>query len=453
MVSYTVVVFYFVCAKLFKLLENVMRISSKLSLGFGGVLALLLVLAGTAFWALTGSNEGFSRYRSLARQANLSGRAQANMLLVRMSAKDFIITGSDEVVEKYDGYFTKMIEFLTTAKTEIKEPKKAELINNALAKSKSYGRNFTKVKEFRAKRNHYVNDILNVQGPQMEHNLTKILTTAKRDDDMDAAYRSALALRSLLLARLYVVKFLDDNSPGSKDRVHKEIKALSREFAILDDNLQNSERRRLLEELLELEKTYSGAFESLTNVIFKRNDVITNSLDKLGPEVAEEIEAVKLSIIAAQDVLGPEVQASNNQAIVMSLIITIVALFIGVGAAWILIRGIIKPLTQSVYFAQRVASGDLTVTIANDSNDEIGMLIQSLRNMASRITTAVFSIREGSSNVSEGSAELSASAQTLSQGATEQAASIEEVSSAIEQMASNIQQNTENAQKIGRAHV
>jgi methyl-accepting chemotaxis protein len=37
----------------------------------------------------------------MARDANLSGRLQANMLMVRMNVKEFIITGSYKDLQEY----------------------------------------------------------------------------------------------------------------------------------------------------------------------------------------------------------------------------------------------------------------------------------------------------------------------------------------------------------------
>ncbi|MBI9080362.1 MAG: methyl-accepting chemotaxis protein [Pseudodesulfovibrio sp.] len=423
-----------------------MKLSSKLSIGFGSVLGLLLVLAGTAYWALDNSSEGFTTYRGLARDTNLSGRLQANMLMVRMNVKDYILTGSDKDLAQFDEYYNKMTEFMAVAQSEIQKPDRAQLVDAADEGVKAYGESFAQVKQFRVERNHFVNDVLNINGPQMERNLTEILTTAELDNDMDAAFRSGLALRNLLLARLYVVKFLDDNLQASVDRVHKEVEGLNGELGILDKNLQNPGRRKLLQEIQGLKKTYTEAFAGLVEVIYKRNDVIANQLDKLGPVIAKEIEGVKLSVMADQDALGPELQAANDRAILLALGISLVALIAGIGTAWFIIQATNRQLgrdpAEIAVIAEEIANGNLNLYFDEHAVGVYG----NMKNMALNLADVVCGVRDGSTNVASGSTELSASAQMLSQGATEQAASIEEVSSSVEQMASNIQQNTENAQ-------
>ena len=422
-----------------------MKLSTKLSLGFGSLIGLLLILAGISLWALENSSEGFTQYRGLARDTNLSGRLQANMLMVRMNVKDFIITGSDRDLKQYDDYYQAMSGFMDTAQQEIQKPERAQLIDEADQRVAEYGKNFELVKQFRVQRNNLVNSILNVQGPQMEHNLTSILTTAERDNDMDAAFRSGLALRSLLLARLYVVKFLDDNTQASIDRVHKELEALAGEMETLDASLQNPERRSLLSETQSLKKTYTGAFEELTKIIFTRNDIIRNRLDVIGPEIAKDVEDVKLSVMADQDILGPELQAANDRTVTLLIIIGVIAIFIGSGTALLIIRTTNRQLgkdpAEIAHVANSIANGDLTLKFDAQAQG----VYNSMRAMSDKLTEVVSDVNGGAVTVASGSTELSASAQTLSDGANNQATSIEEISASMEQMTANIKQNTSNA--------
>ena len=62
--------------------------------GFGALLLLLVMVSGISYLVVRSASSGFTGYREMARDANLAGRLQANMLMVRMNVKDFIITGS-----------------------------------------------------------------------------------------------------------------------------------------------------------------------------------------------------------------------------------------------------------------------------------------------------------------------------------------------------------------------
>ncbi|GAA5173673.1 methyl-accepting chemotaxis protein [Niveibacterium umoris] len=93
---------------------------------------------------------------------------------------------------------------------------------------------------------------------------------------------------------------------------------------------------------------------------------------------------------------------------------------------------------------QRVAEGDLTVSIETAKGDETSLLA-AMKRMVERLTGTITEISDNATALASVSEEISASAQTLSQNASEQAASVEETSSAVEEISSTVAQNTENA--------
>ena len=140
--------------------------------------------------------------------------------------------------------------------------------------------------------------------------------------------------------------------------------------------------------------------------------------------------------------------ASETKTVV--LVISAIALPLGILLAIVIANAIIKPLRLGVDFAQNMSRGNFTQTLDVDRKDEIGVLAAALNDMVSRLREVVMEVKVASENVAEGSQELSASSETMSQGATEQAASVEEASSSMEQMAANIRQNAGNAQETER---
>ncbi|MBU1248517.1 MAG: CZB domain-containing protein [Proteobacteria bacterium] len=131
----------------------------------------------------------------------------------------------------------------------------------------------------------------------------------------------------------------------------------------------------------------------------------------------------------------------------MIFIVGSVAVLVGMLLAWLIARGIIRPLQKGVVFAGEVATGDLTAVVDVSQDDEVGQLAQAMRNMISRLAEVVADVNAATQNVASGSEELSATAEALSQGATESAASVEEVSASMEQMTASVRQNAENAKQ------
>lgn len=165
-----------------------MKLSTKLYMAFGLLLVILMVVGLLGWRALETASQGFTNYRGMARDTNLTGRLQANMLMVRMNVKDFIITGSEKDKKEYADYLKKMSTFLETSKKQIKNPTRAALIKKVDQEVITYEEGFTKVVGFQNERNRQVNGILNIKGPEMERSLSKIMESAYQDKDAESAF-------------------------------------------------------------------------------------------------------------------------------------------------------------------------------------------------------------------------------------------------------------------------
>ena len=113
--------------------------------------------------------------------------------------------------------------------------------------------------------------------------------------------------------------------------------------------------------------------------------------------------------------------------------------------AWWITHSVTTPIGEAVAAAERLAEGDLTVRLENDSKDEVGKLMNAMQTMITRLTQIIGEVRTAADNLSNAAGQVSATAQSLSQSSGEQAASVEETTSSMEEMTASIAQNTENA--------
>ncbi len=164
------------------------------------------------------------------------------------------------------------------------------------------------------------------------------------------------------------------------------------------------------------------------------------TLAEMGNLFTETIDKSK-DLIMTDDVMLQEADKTRGGVIFYSIIAAIVAVIVAV----VITKGILNPVNKGVLFAKEISEGNLNAIVDVDQKDEIGMLADALRNMASKLREIVGSIISGADNIADASNQMSSSSQEMSQGASEQASSAEEVSSSMEQMASNIEQNTDNA--------
>jgi len=92
-----------------------------------------------------------------------------------------------------------------------------------------------------------------------------------------------------------------------------------------------------------------------------------------------------------------------------------------------------------------MAQGDLTQTIDKEYQGSFAEMKSYVNNTVAKLSQVVTEVNSGAEALAGASEEVSATAQSLSQASSEQAAGVEETSASIEQMTASISQNTENA--------
>ncbi len=410
----------------------------KIGFGFALVLLLLVLVSFVGWNGLNRVTDGFVAYRGLARQTNLSGRLQANMLMVRMNVKDFIITGNDKHKQQYAEYVEKMNGFLETAEKEIQHPERAEKIGIIAESMARYASAFSKVMELQAEAAAIMKNKVGKLAPSMEKHLTAIMNSAKNDSDAEAAFEAGIILRHLLRGRSYIQKFSRTKAPEVYALAQSEFRSMQSGLDTLDNMLQNRQRRELMEKLKEELGQYIAVCEQFTQIIYELNDIITNTLDTIGPQVAKAAEEVKLSVKAEQDELGPMLQQHSRSAVTMMVVMATIALIAGVALSIFLTHSITTPVRQTVAFVQELADGDFTCRLSVKQQDEIGVMSSALNDMVGELRTMIKDITLGVGTLSSSSTELASVSNQLNMASNESASKAEAVAASAEEMSMNI---------------
>jgi methyl-accepting chemotaxis protein len=172
--------------------------------------------------------------------------------------------------------------------------------------------------------------------------------------------------------------------------------------------------------------------------------------------VAKEVMPLNRALIEAVDELAKHqsdkmqtvaADAGRNYEETRQLVLemTAGAVLLALVVATFITLSVTRPLRAAVAAADRLAAGDLTVTIDSHARDEAGRLLAAMKNMIAKLTQVVGDVNGGAQSLASASEQVSATAQALSQAASEQAAGVEETSASLEQMTASIAQNTENA--------
>ncbi|KYN89356.1 hypothetical protein ATY37_13550 [Vibrio cidicii] len=425
-----------------------LKLSAQISLGYALVMAMLIAVSITAYFGQSKAASGFDSYRELARDSNLASQVEIHMLLTRVYAKDYIINQNQDSLRLYRDYFSQLMELVKRADGSIQKPERAENIKLILSSITQYDETFSQITKLMEQRDAIMKQQLEPQGSIMVKSMASIMDSAHQDSDPEATFFASETQESLLLARLYVTKYLLSYDQVDADRAFNELNiAMVEREKSLDANLENPERRRLLENFMAAKAIYAQALSDMNQIANSLHKKITDDLDRLEKIVSTASEAVTLSVQKDQDTLGPQVKQDNVNTVTTVIWVSMGAVVVSIILSWLLVRIIKKPLggepRDMETIARQIADGDLNIRFEHQG--QATGVYGAMQEMVTRLSGIIEQVRGNADALVSASQQVNATAQTLSQGATEQAASVEETTASVEELNASVQQNAENA--------
>src|SRR3954466_14579760 len=94
-----------------------LKIGARLAIGIGVLLALLVAMAGSAYFSLHGAKSSFTEYRLFARETKTSYNWNGHLLAARLAVKGFLIDGTPEAKKAVEDAITILQDEVTKQKS------------------------------------------------------------------------------------------------------------------------------------------------------------------------------------------------------------------------------------------------------------------------------------------------------------------------------------------------
>jgi methyl-accepting chemotaxis protein len=180
--------------------------------------------------------------------------------------------------------------------------------------------------------------------------------------------------------------------------------------------------------------------------------------------MVKEIRPAQKKWLEALDQLGSLEDKQNTQmqadaeaqfgsARNFMLVLLVLAVGMGVAAATVITRGLLKQLGAEPDYTARIATsiaeGDLSIAINTKSSDR-GSLLTEMKQMRNSLVDIVSQVRRGTHTITTASREIAAGNSDLSSRTELQASSLEKTASAMEELTSTVKQNADNAREANQ---
>ena len=197
--------------------------------------------------------------------------------------------------------------------------------------------------------------------------------------------------------------------------------------------------------------TVSGEIDSSVNQRYARIEQLQATRNRTQEQPAlrdidQQIATQSAQMRAAAEMAMARAHDTSVLIIALGLIGGVLSLV----TAWFISSGIVRPLRHAVKVARKVAGGDLSGNIRVESGDELGQLLQALKDMNASLITIVGDVRGGTQDIAGASGEIAAGNLDLSQRTQAQASSLEQTAASMEELTGTVKQNADNARQANQ---
>lgn len=404
-------------------------------------MAMAFIMIGVAVYSVSKTQDaadGFKDYRSLARSSVFAGQIESEMLTMRMSVKDYLQYELPTHKDAFEQAYQSVLKMLSQAQSTAVGEKQRSQLTLIAQDMDVYRDTFTQIQELMAMRNEIVTGVLDVYGPKMELALTAMMDEAQKMAKEQLIYDSAQAIRTLLLGRVYAMKFLGTNAEADMQRVTKEFAVLNNQLQML--TMQTTEET--LETLMIEAESAIGAYEkglvNINQIIIQRNQLIDSRLNVLGRQITQNVQDIQNDAKSLQDTIGPQVQALNESIIFVLIVMAIIASVVSLMIAVVMPNMIARGLNAIQMVLSNIANtGDFSIRADASRPDEIGQMGQAVNHLLTEMQQAIKEANQVVGALSKGqfdqriASNLSGDLNVLKTGVNQSADSIEQTMAAL----------------------
>jgi methyl-accepting chemotaxis protein len=139
------------------------------------------------------------------------------------------------------------------------------------------------------------------------------------------------------------------------------------------------------------------------------------------------------------------VERMQNVAIYAAVALALFVLLLAIAVRLMFQRSMLRPLQEAGSHFDRMADGDLTMTLEDRGTNEVGVLFSSMRRMQAGLSTAVAAVREGVEEIHDGVQGIAAGGAEMSDRTAGQASSLQETAASMDLLAERVRSTSDNA--------
>ena len=451
-----------------------LRIRTKLWLGFGLLLFILAVVAVNVFWSLSRVGALTGRVVNEIQPTVFDAMELATQLDTANKSLGFYLLSKEE--QHKQGYLASL-EQLDVLLGRLQS---STLAGEDAAVARQLQELAVKVERFKGFREQmlelaaddianqpafsYAGEKINPYSQQMLQLLSQMVLAEKGEEPTEERRELLLLITDMRYAWANIMSslrgYLAFRTASTLDEIANYRESLEKSMArVADyDELLTLDQTDSMEQLTSAYENFSKSFPGLSVIHGGekwRTDayLIRTDLGDVLKGIHADLDALLGHLRGAIDRQGGEMldetQSTRGVVVWMSLL----ALLIGVTAAWLLSRLIVQPINAAAKAMNEIAAGggDLTCSISLRSQDELGQLCTAFNSFVGKIRDIIGPVSDSTTDLTAAAEHMAQITQQTRDGVQRQQVETEQVATAMNEMVATAQNMVDNAEMAANA--
>lgn len=424
-----------------------LRLGWKLSIGFGLIISLLLVVALTSI----------ANFKDIAYQVEIKNKtaiSEVALANARIEQVRFESNGSPETAALVNNYLDQSTSFVSEVETlMLSDTNKtnARQLVSAIESFKSEFNTYVSLEEAKTNQGALRSKAAGDSITAIRETLvleTEFIRTLDSPESIQTAFENYRLLKDVYDAymevRISANKFVASESETNAEDLRNYLDQARSELQTARETLKAEKVLAQIELSFNALEVYESAFEKYYSLIQEQNTA----------QETMRSDAVQASDIAhtIQDGVNTYIETLEQNSLRNNIAITASALVLGALISIFITRSISKPIHEINASMDLIASYDLTKNIPNKllvRKDEIGSLSKSLEKIHTSLIDIIRNLSENAELVSATSQELASTTGVAGESSTEIARAITEIAQGATEQAKSTENGVFEVSELG----
>jgi methyl-accepting chemotaxis protein len=352
---------------------NNLKVNTKIMLGFGVVLAIMVVVGVTAYRGISHVGNDFEGYAQRVAVVDAVSDIDREFLTYRRLVRESSSEDDAEAAKKTQEAEEGVKKAIEHGVQEIHNPERHKKVEEIKERFEEYAKLAHKAEELHAEKNKVGHEVLDADGKRLLQDLEDLLKVAAKEGDSNTLVLGNEAVKDLMKIRLNVNLMLGRHDVSAKTAADQAFEDVNTVIASLEKSITSPVARKDLDEVKKLVAEYHEGYVKAAHIDQELDELLGKEMPSLAATIASDTTSIRETATDEEQKLEHQAMDLMQSTEAQMMWASLGGVVVGLVLAWLIGRGISTPIRAIAEVLLALANGNKSVEVPYaDRGDEVG---------------------------------------------------------------------------------